>query len=335
MLALSLLLALALSVAILVWAGVPAGDLFDEMVVETLLDAQNFQSVLVQAAPLMLVGVGAAMAFRVNFWNLGLEGQMMCGGIAATAVSLWHVGPDSLRLPLMAVAAAAAGCLWVGLPTWMKLRLGLNEIISTLLLNYIAFYGLLDLIYGPWKDPVDNFPHSPAFAPQERLPDLMLPGLGFTVNAALPLSFVLALLAWWLVRSTRFGMYMRFVQANARMSQAVGVKVRAITVGAVLISAALCGLAGFATLSGQEGRLTGTFYDGAGFSGILIAFLARNNPLGAVVVAVLIGMLFVSGQSLQVFYQIPISMVQLIEAIIVLFVAASEFFIRYRVRVVG
>ena len=325
-LAIAVAVGVVLSAAVLILAGVPGSDLAEEFVFNTLTDPESLSAMLAQAAPLILVGVGGALAFRVNFWNLGLEGQMIFGAIAATVVAL-HGGGN---LWLMAAASCAGGVLWALLPALLRLRLGLNEIIATLLLNYVAQNFLFYLVYGPWQDPVDAFPHSPPFPPEARLPQI-----GWGVSSALAIAVVAAVAAWWLVSGTRLGLYMRFVQANPRMARAVGLPVGATMFTAVLVSAAVAGLAGFCITAGEEGRLTQSFYSGYGFSGILIAFLARNSPLAAIPVALAFAWLGVSGQSLQVFYQIPFAMVQLIQAIIVICVAASEFAMRHRVRRVG
>lgn len=329
-LALAVAVGLFICGAILVAAGVSPEDLLNEFVVQTFTDPQNLRAVLFQAAPMVMVGLAAAMAFRARFWNLGLEGQMVWGAIGATFVSLHQIGPPALRLWLMAAAALLCGLAWVVLPALFKMRLGINEIISSLMLNYVAANFLLHLLYGSWKDPKDSFPYSPKFQAFERLPDI---AGGF--SSAIALAALVAVAAWWLVDRSRAGLYLRFVHASARVADAVGVPVRRLVLGAVLLSGALAGLAGFMVAAGQEGRLTQAFYSGYGFSGILIAFLARNNPLAASVVAVLVATLFVAGRSLQVFYQIPFSMVQLIQAILVVCVASSDFFIRHRLRAVG
>jgi ABC-type uncharacterized transport system permease subunit len=308
---------------------VPGDDLANEFVVNIFSDPDSLRAMLVQSAPLMLVGFGAALAFRVNFWNIGLEGQMIFGAIAATVVALHPFGPPGALLWLMAAAACAGGLFWALLPAFLRLRLGINEIIATLLLNYVAQNFLLHMVYGPWKDHLDGFPHSPAFPADARLPVI-----GAGISATLPIAVVVGVAAWWLTFGTRFGLYMRFVQANPRMAGALGVPLRATVLISVLLSAACAGLAGFCIISGEEGRLTQSFYVGYGFSGILIAFLARNSPLIAVPVALAFAWLVVTGQSLQVFYQIPFAMVQLIQAIIVICVAASEFAMRHRVRLV-
>jgi simple sugar transport system permease protein len=320
---------LAISALILVGAGVPPAKLIEEFVVNTIFDMQSFKAVLAQAAPLILVGVGAAVAFRVRFWNLGLEGQMIAGSIAAALVALDDIGPQSVRLPLMALCAVAAGMLWALGPGLLVVRLKVSEVISTLLLNYVMLNFLLHLLYGSWKDPTNSFPHSPEFDLFERVPEF-----GWGISAALLIAVATTALAWWLVRGMRLGMYMRFVHANPGMAFAAGVPVTATILTGVLVSGGFAGLAGYCITAGQESRLTQSFFVGYGFSGILIAFLARNSPPVALIVAVLVAVLFVAGQSLQVFYQIPFAMVRLIQAIVIICVAASEFFVRYQVRVV-
>lgn len=322
----AVVIGLAISAGLLIAAGVKPAALLDEFVLETFTDSENFHSILFQAAPLIFVGISAAVAFRVRFWNLGIEGQMIWGGIAATVVSLYEIGPPLLRLPLMMVFAAIAGMGWIMIPIYLRMRLRVNEIIVTLLLNYVALNFLLHLVYGPWLDPKDNFPHSPQFRAFERLPEL-----GWGISSALLLALAFAALTAWLVLFTRFGFYTKFVHDNDRMALSVGVPIKTVILVSVLLSGALSALAGFVITSAQEGRLTQSYFEGYGFSGILIAFLARNNPIAATIVALLVAVLFVSGRSLQVFYQIPFAMVQLIQAIIVISVAASEFLIRHRV----
>ncbi len=325
-LAIAILAGAAISALILIGAGISASDLLNEFVIQTFFDAQNIQAVLFQAAPMIMIGLAAALAFRVRFWNLGLEGQMIWGAIGATAISIFEIGPASTRLSLMFATAGLAGLLWVLGPAFLKKNLGVNEIISTLMLNYVASNFLLHMLYGAWKDPQSAFPHSPQFRGFERLPEF---ATGF--SSAIVIGIIVAALVWWLCDVSRAGLYMRFVYANRRMAEAVGVPVGRVLMGAVLLSGGLGGVAGFVVAAGQEGRLTQGFFQGYGFSGILIAFLARNHPIAAAIVAVLVAGLFVTGRTLQVFYQIPFAMVQLIQAIIVISVAASEFFIRHRV----
>lgn len=320
----AVLIGLAISATILAMAGVPPSSLVSEFA-STAVDPESLKAVLNQAAPLVLVGIAASIAFRARFWNLGLEGQMIMGGIVATAVSLGHVGPDDTRIGLMAIGAMVAGMLWVALPLAMKYFLRINEIIATLLLNYIAQYALYQLLFGAWKDPTDSFPHSAAFSDAERLPVV-----GGWLQAGLIVAIVIVILAFWLLQISRFGLYLQFIYANPFMAHRMGVKTSRIVTTVVLASGAIAGLAGFVVPTGMEGRLTQGFFEGYGFSGVLIAFLAQSNPLIASLVAFLVATLFVVGQSLQIFYQIPFAMVQLIQAIIVMCVAGADFFVRHR-----
>jgi general nucleoside transport system permease protein len=321
----SLAIGLAISVVLLDFAGIAPLDLARELA--GVFNADSLRSVLVRAAPLILVGLGAGLAFRIGFWNLGLEGQMVFGGIFATAVSIYDIGPESTRIVVMGVAASAGGILWVLLAYWMKVRFRVNEIISTLLMNYIASYFLLHLLYGAWQDSKTAFPQSTQYRPFERLSDI-----GHGVNSALLVALAVAAVAAWAVHLSRAGFYMRFISANANMARVVGVPVRTISLMVIAASGAAAGLAGFVNVTSQEGRLTQSFFDGYVFSGILIAFLSRNDPIIVVIVGFLLAVLFVTGQTLQVFYQIPFTMVQLVEAIIVIAVASSEFLIRHRIR---
>ena len=326
-----IVLGLFVSSLLLMASGVSLKGLYDEFVVAIATSPRNLAAVLSYAAPLTIVGLSAALAFKARFWNIGIEGQVIFGAIGATLIANHDIGPPMLRLVLMAAAAIAGGIVWIALPVFLKLRLQINEIISTLLLNYIAFNLLLHLLYGPWKDPLSAFPNSKLYDEAERLSPLGWQNL----NLSVPIAVILIGLAAWLLLISRYGFLLNFVHVNARMARALGVKVVGLTLLFALASGALSGFAGFIISTGIESRLTQSFFVGYGFSGILIAFLARNNPFAVAFFALLIAVLMVAGQSLQVFYQIPFAMVQLIQAIIVICVAASEFFIHYRVRMVA
>lgn len=322
---------LVIALVVLAASGVTPAEVFDEFVVFTFFHPRGLGSVLVECAPLMLVGLAAAVAFKVQFWNIGLEGQFLFGAIGATFVAQYDVGPPWSRIYLMFVMAAAAGTFWTLLPVFLKLRLKVNEIISTLLLNYVALLFVQHLIYGNWQDPIDHFPHSQQYDASERLPELGFEDAHFGIVIAVAAG----LAVWWLVARSRFGRYMAFVGSNAEMARAVGLPVAMVVFGAVAVSGALAGLSGYVVAAAVEYRLTATMAIGYLFSGIVIAFLARNNPLAVLVVAFLLGGLFVGGKSLYVFYSLPVGVIWLLEAIIVLTVAGSEFLVRYRLHLRG
>jgi ABC-type uncharacterized transport system permease subunit len=327
--AFSITAGLLVSGLVLIAIGVDARELARTFFIDNFAILENFRSVLTETSRLIVVGLAAAVAFKARFWNLGLEGQMIWGGIGAAAVSIHQIGVPVSRLPLMLMVALAAAVLWGMLALVLKRRFGANEIIVTLLLNYVAINVLLHLLFGSWSDPVDSFPHSKRFESFERLPHL--PG---GIGLELPIALGVMIMMWWLIERSRPGFYMRFVDANERMAAATGLPIASLSAGAVALSAGLAGLAGFLICVGEQGRLTQSFFQNYGFSGVLIAFLARNNPMVIGIASFLIALLFDTGRSLQVFNQIPFSFVQLAQAVIVMIVASSEFFIRHRVRIV-
>ncbi|MEM9757319.1 MAG: ABC transporter permease, partial [Pseudomonadota bacterium] len=277
----ALALAAVLSVALLAIAGVAPPDLGREISAVAFSSPRALASVLVQAAPFIVAGLATAVAFRAGFWNIGLEGQMILGAIFAAFIAIHDIGPDSLRLILMALAAALGGMVWIAGPGYLKHKLGVNEIITTLLLNYVAFNLLLHLVYGPWQDPETRFPHTEQFGDAERLARLGWQSLTW----ALPFAAVLAAVLWWVLAISRVGYLVDLMRDNADMARAVGVPVLGLSAAAILGSGALGGLTGFVIATGIEGRVTENFFIGYLFSGVLIAFLGRNNPIGVVAFA--------------------------------------------------
>ncbi|MDP7488973.1 MAG: ABC transporter permease [Arenicellales bacterium] len=324
----SIIFGLTVSLALLVSAGVNIHSVYEEFLVFTFFNAEGLSTVVVESTPLVLVGLSAAAAFRVNFWNIGIEGQFLMGVVGVTLIAIFDIGPESLRLPLMFFFGVVFGGLWALPPAYLKIHLKINEVITTLLFNYVAFYFVLNQVYGSWKDPVDKFPHSEQYETFERLPRI-----GWEeVNWGVLIAGIAIVLIWLLVERSRFGIKSRFCGINPGMAVAIGIPVSLITAISAMVSGGLAGSAGFVIASAHEFRLTPGIAAGYGFSGIVIAFLAGNRPLGVLVVAFLMGGLYVSGESLKIFYKLPAAMVGLIQAIVVLSVAASEFFVRYRIR---
>ena len=324
----SIIFGLAVSLTILVNAGVDIHSVYEEFLVFTFFNMEGLSTVVVKSTPLILVGLSAAVAFRINFWNIGIEGQFLMGVVGVTVVAIFDIGPENLRLPLMFFFGVMFGGLWALPPAYLKIHLRINEVITTLLFNYVAFYFVLNQVYGSWKDPIDKFPHSEQYEAFERLPRIGWEEVNWGVLiAGLAIVFV-----WLLAERSRFGIKSRFCGVNPGMAVAIGIPVSLITAISAMVSGGLAGSAGFVIASAHEFRLTPGIAAGYGFSGIVIAFLAGNRPLGVLVVACLMGGLYVSGESLKIFYRLPAAMVGLIQAIIVLSVAASEFFVRYRVR---
>ena len=217
---------------------------------------------------------------------------------------------------------------WIAVPAVLRLRLGVNEIISTLLLNYVAALFVLNQLFGAWQDPAAVYYKTAQFADYQRLPQI---GWG-QIHVGLFIALAAAALVWLVTERSRFGAYMKLVGSNPRMALASGIPVALTVLAAVMLSGALSGLGGYLVASGQEYALTIYVAIGYGFSGIVIAFLSRNNPAAVVVVSFLMAGLYVAGESIQVFYGLPEALIGLIQAIIVICVVGSDFFVRYRVR---
>ena len=319
--------AVALSAVILILAGVPASLLAEELVVQVFLTADGLAQTLTLAVPLTLAGLAAAMAFRVGFWNIGIEGQVLLGAIAATAVAVHDLGPAPVRLPLMLAAAALAGAAWVAPPLLLKLRLGVSEIVVSLLLANVAFLLLQHLLFGALRDPSANFPVSPTFEPTEQLPAL---GWG-RLHAGLYLALGSTLLAALLVHATRPGFYARVVGSGPVAARVAGLPVAATVAGFALLSGALAGLAGGIVVAGTEHRLTQFVGLNATFSGIVVASLAALDPLAVLVSAFLVAGVYVAGGTLKVFYGVSEGVVVLIQGVVLMTFLVGRFAATYRV----
>lgn len=313
--------------AFLVAFGVPAGDLGDEFVVLVFGNTAGLDQTLTRAISLTLVALAVTVCLRVRFWNIGVEGQIWLGAIAATAVSLYHMGPWYLRLPLMMAAAAAGGAAWCGIAAVAKIRLRADEVITTLLLNYVGYLLAQHLLYGAWRNPDDSFPVSRSFAGFERLPAFG----SLHLHAGVFIALAATAFCWWLCRYSRFGLLFDAVAENRLAARALGIPVARVTLLAACIGGALAGLAGFGIVAGEEHKLTQFIGGGYIFPSIAIAYLGRANPLGVLAAALGIAGLYTAGDSLKAFYQLPDMVVVTMEAFLLLTVSAFDVFVRYRI----
>lgn len=324
-----LIVGIVISVGVLVLYGVSLKNVLNEFVVFVFFDRAGQAQLLTQFIPLAMVGLAAAASIKLQFWNIGIEGQMWMGATAATFVASYDIGPEGIRIYLMFAAAIIAGTLWIAGPTWLKLRYGINEIVTTLLLSYVAFLFVQSLLFGIWRDPTSGFPASPLFGEAEQLARI---GWG-NLHQGLWIALGVGVLFWWLMSLSRFGYLMDQVGQNPLTARAAGLPVTATIIVSAMLSGGLAGMAGATIVMGQEYRLTIHIADGFTFSAIVVAFLARFNPIGCLVAAAVLGGISATGETLKVFYQLPLSMVTLIEAILLLSVLIAEFFARYRISI--
>lgn len=290
--------------------------------------SSGFDQTLVQAIPLALTGLAVTVALRMNLWNIGGEGQMAFGAIGAAFVAFHFPHLSSLPLLLLMFGAGAvAGAAWAAIAAIPRAVIGLNEIITTLFLNYIGLLLLSGLINGPWKDPtVIGFAYSKSLPNQSALP--MIGSSGVSVGVYVSLGA--ALFIWWLLDRTRYGFSLRIAGGNVRAAEYLRIGVRRRIVLVLMLSGALAGVAGVVQLATASGRLQEGLTNNYGYVGILVAFLARRRVVPTVIVALLFAGLLNGGDALQS-TGIPSSIAQIVQAIIIIFVLAGEAAGFYRV----
>jgi ABC-type uncharacterized transport system permease subunit len=267
---------------------------------------------LVRAVPLIIIGLGIALAFRAGAFNIGADGQFYAGAIAATWVGLHVAGrPGPIAIASVWVAAALAGMAWVAIPVLLKLRFGVLEVISTLLLNFVAEALVSLLVQGPLQERQHIYPQSDPIAEAARLP--LMPGSRLHVGFALAL--VAALLVWYLFTRTHWGFKLRVVGAGARAAEISGrIDARRIAAVALLGSGALAGLAGGVEVSGVSYALFQNLSPGYGFTAIAVALLARLHPVGVVATGILFGALEAGAGAMQRDAGVPAVAVYVVEA---------------------
>ena len=272
---------------------------------------------LVRATPLMLAGLGVALAFRAGIWNIGAEGQLLAGAAATTAVSFVLTGaPRVLLLPLLLVVGAAAGMGWASIAEVLRRRRGVLEVISTIMLNFVALHLVGALVHGPLQEPLGIYPQSPPLPDAARLPRLIS---GTRLHAGFVIAALAAPVLWWWLRSTAAGFRLRAVGASATAARMTG-RVDATRVAgmAFLASGALAGLAGAVEVSGVTYALYESLSPGYGYTAIVVALLARLDPLAVVPSAILFGALESGALAMQRDAGIPSVVVTAIEATLVL-----------------
>ncbi len=278
---------------------------------------------LVRAVPLALTGLAVALAFRAGLLNIGAEGQLLAGAAATAAVLGAFTSVSAvIALPVALLVGMICGALWAGMAALLRQRFGVLEVISTIMLNYVALYLVGWLVRGPLQEPSRIYPQSEGLARAFQLPTLFT---GTRLHVGLVLAVGLSTLAWWWLRSTAGGFRLRTVGMNPSAAFTIGrVNVSRVSVWAFLVSGALAGLAGAVELTGVTYALYESISPGYGYTAIAVALLARLNPLGVLGTAVLFGALQAGGNAMQRDAGVPIALVHVVEAIIILLVIAGD-----------
>lgn len=287
---------------------------------------------ILKASPLILIGCGLAIGFRANVWNIGAEGQLVVGAIAATGVGLFVPLPTGLLLPIMVLAGMVAGMAWAAIAAFLRARMNTNEILVTLMLTYIASFLLSYLVHGPWRDPDGfNYPQT-ALLPVEAM---FAPfDYAYRVNTSVFLT-VVAVLAMWLFTERSFLGYKMSVGGAAPLAaRYAGFRQSSSIWMGLLISGAVAGIAGMAEAAGPLGQLSAQISPGYGFAAIIVAFIGRLHAFGIVLGGLLLSLLYIGGEGVQMDLGLPAALTRIFQGLLLFFLLAADFLIFYRIRVI-
>lgn len=325
-----------LATGLIAWSGAPVAQAYGLMVQGAWGSTFAISETLTRATPLILTGLAAAVAFRARLFNIGAEGQLYIGAMAAVAVGGQQAGAAEFTGSVawltfwMVLAGASAGAAWLLGPAWLKTRLGVDEVVTTLLMNFIALLLVSMMLDGPMKDPMAmGWPQSVALWPELEFSRLIERS---RVHSGLLGALMLALLLWIVDRYTTLGLGLRAVGANAGAAAFAGLPVRRLTLITALMSGALAGLAGVGEVAGRTSYLTLDMSPGYGYSGIVIAMLAGLHPLGVVASALFVASVLVGADSMSRALGVPTYLADVMVSLALLCMLVTQMFTRYRLR---
>ncbi len=300
--------------------------------VQPLSSTDNLSELALKATPLLLCAIGIAVGVRAQVWNIGAEGQFTMGAIAGGGLALaFGGGGHWWLLPSMLLAGIAGGAAWAAIPAFLKTRFNAHEILTTLMLSYVAIQFLNYLVHGPWQDPQGHsFPQSRMFDPDALLP-IMIPNTRLHWGALLALAAVPV--AWLLLGRTLLGFQIRVVGFAPAAARYAGFRQAGVVWFCLTLSGALAGLAGILEVAGPDGQLTPDISPGYGFAAIIVAFLGRLHPLGILFASLLMALLYLGGEGLQMTLQLPLAVTGVTQGLLLFFLLACDVLILYRVRI--
>src|SRR6478672_3761665 len=298
-----------------------------------LTDAFSLQEIAVKATPLVMIAIGLSLCYIANIWNIGAEGQFIVGAVCGSwlAVRTNGTGVGPWILPVMLFLGALGGALYGLIPALCRVYFGASEILTSLMLVYVANLGMDYLVRGPWRDPHGlNFPTTAAFDPAASIPTLF-EGVG-RLHAGSVLTLIAVMLAAVLLGQTIRGFEIRVVGAAPRAARFSGFNADRLVLFTFAISGALAGLAGIIEVAGPIGHLDPGVSSGYGFTAIIVAFLGRLNPVGILVAGLFLALTFIGGEGAQISMKVPLDLTKVFQGILLFYVLACDSLIVYRVR---
>lgn len=303
--------------------------------IEPLSEVWQLHELLVKAAPLIMIAVGLSVCFRSNNWNIGAEGQFILGGIAGSLIPILLPGfQNVLTLPLMLLLGFLGGALFGAIPAFLKARFNTNEILTSLMLVYVAQLFLDWLARGIFRDPQgNNFPGSIRFPAAAQLPELA-PSQG-SAHWGIVLAVLAAIIVWAMMRFTLTGFEVRVLGGSPRAGGFAGFSSNRMIFFAFIISGGLAGLAGISEVSGAIGQLRESISPGYGFAAIIVAFLGRLNPLGSIAAGLVLALTYLGGEGAQMSLGISDQVARVFQGLLLFFVLGCDTLIHYQIRLVS
>ncbi len=328
---LALTLTLAATAVIFAVLGKDPGRSLYTYFIAPLVSATARPELLVKAAPLVLIGVGLSLGFRANVWNIGAEGQYTLGAIAGGGLALWFPDSDSpLLLPGMIVFGMLGGMAWAAIPALLRTRFNANEILTSLMLTYVAQQLLIYLVVGPWKDPEGyGFPQSRLFQEAATLP-ILIPET--RIHLGVLVAFLVVALGWVVLAKSAVGFQLKVIGQAPRAARYAGFNEPRLIWLLLLFSGGLAGLAGLFEVAGPVGQLTPQISPGYGFTAIIVAFLGRLNPVGVLFAGLILALSYLGGEAAQIELGMPSAVTGIFQGILLFFLLGCDLLIHYRFR---
>ena len=307
----------------------------DVYFIEPLIDPYSLAEIAVKATPLVMIGVGLALCYIANIWNIGAEGQFLVGAVCGSWLAVRTNGTDvgPWVLPAMLFLGALGGALYALIPAICRVRFGASEILTSLMLVYVAYYGMDYLVRGPWRDPKGlNFPTTAPFDPVATVPSLIE---GSRLHAGTIGVLIVVMLVAVLLGRTIMGFEIRLVGAAPKAARFSGFDADRLVLFTFAVSGALAGLAGIIEVAGPIGYLQPDISPGYGFTAIIVAFLGRLNPIGILIAGLFLALTFIGGENAEIAMKVPLDLTKVFQGILLFYVLACDSMIAYRIRLIG
>jgi len=311
--------------------GVDVGKALYTFFIDPISTPYGLSELGVKATPLVLIGVALSLGFRAGVWNIGAEGQLILGAICGGGVALLFYEQEGFYiLPLVLIAGVLGGMLWAGMVAWLRTRFHANEILTSLMLSYVAALLLSYLVHGPWKDPEGyGFPQSRLFSDSALLPTILD---GTRLHFGAILALLVVLIAWGILSRSLLGFQIKVMGDAPDAGTHAGFSQNKVIWLTLLMGGGAAGLAGVIEVAGPIGQLQPSISPGYGFTAIIVAYVGRLHPVGALFAGLLLALSYLGGESAQIELNLPLAVGGVFQGLLLFFLLSSDVLIQYRLR---